>query len=104
MECRLRLLVLSNTPLAGAEHNPREVRASFHLPNLSQADVNVKFVKEMRDNIKKVVNFDDLAAGHNKRRIIQQVRLVVLQMLPTNFYALLISALILCDIKGDDPE
>ncbi|GAQ81104.1 Signal recognition particle subunit Srp54 [Klebsormidium nitens] len=39
---------------------------------LLQADVNVKFVKEMRDNIKKVVNFDDLAAGHNKRRIIQQ--------------------------------
>jgi signal recognition particle GTPase len=39
-----------------------------------QADVNVKFVKEMQDNIKKVVNFDDLAAGHNKRKIIQQVR------------------------------
>lgn len=28
----------------------------------------------MQNNIKKIVNLDDLAAGHNKRKIIQQVR------------------------------
>ncbi|KAL9267961.1 Signal recognition particle subunit SRP54 2-like protein [Drosera capensis] len=39
---------------------------------LLQADVNFKLVSEMRNNIKKIVNLDDLAAGHNKRRIIQQ--------------------------------
>ncbi|KAK1281028.1 hypothetical protein QJS04_geneDACA003039 [Acorus gramineus] len=37
---------------------------------LLQADVDFKVVADMRSNIKKIVN---LAAGHNKRRIIQQV-------------------------------
>lgn len=41
---------------------------------LLQADVQFKLVREMQTNIKKIVNLDDLAAGHNKRRIIQQVR------------------------------
>ncbi|KAK9232281.1 hypothetical protein WN943_022527 [Citrus x changshan-huyou] len=39
---------------------------------LLQADVQFKLVREMQTNIKKIVNLDDLAAGHNKRRIIQQ--------------------------------
>ncbi|CAI0402468.1 unnamed protein product [Linum tenue] len=39
---------------------------------LLQADVQFKLVKDMQTNIKKIVNLDDLAAGHNKRRIIQQ--------------------------------
>ena len=41
---------------------------------LLQADVQFKLVREMQTNIKKIVNLDDLAAGHNKRRIIKQVR------------------------------
>lgn len=40
---------------------------------LLQADVQFKLVREMQTNIKKIVNLDDLAAGHNKRKIIQQV-------------------------------
>ena len=40
---------------------------------LLQADVQFKLVRDMSTNIKKIVNLDDLAAGHNKRRIIQQV-------------------------------
>ncbi|GAB4842098.1 hypothetical protein Ancab_012058 [Ancistrocladus abbreviatus] len=39
---------------------------------LLQADVNIRLVSEMQKNIKKIVNLDDLAAGHNKRKIIQQ--------------------------------
>lgn len=41
---------------------------------LLQSDVQFKLVRDMQTNIKKIVNLDDLAAGHNKRRIIQQVR------------------------------
>ncbi|CAL5444125.1 unnamed protein product [Camellia sinensis] len=40
---------------------------------LLQADVQFKLVRDMQTNIKKIVNLDDLAAGHNKRKIIQQV-------------------------------
>eukprot|EP00898_Chlorokybus_atmophyticus_P004004 jgi/Chlat1/4604/Chrsp290S04347 len=39
---------------------------------LLQADVNVKLVAGLRNNIKKSINFDDLAAGHNKRRLIEK--------------------------------
>ncbi|KAH9332010.1 hypothetical protein KI387_004118, partial [Taxus chinensis] len=39
---------------------------------LLQADVQFKMVRDMQINIKKIVNLEDLAAGHNKRRIIQQ--------------------------------
>lgn len=37
------------------------------------ADVQFKMIGTMQSNIKKVVNLDDLAAGHNKRKIIRQV-------------------------------
>ena len=40
---------------------------------LLQSDVQFKLVRDMQTNIKKIVNLDDLAAGHNKRKIIQQV-------------------------------
>ncbi|THG22862.1 hypothetical protein TEA_025559 [Camellia sinensis var. sinensis] len=39
---------------------------------LLQADFQFKLVRDMQTNIKKIVNLDDLAAGHNKRKIIQQ--------------------------------
>ncbi|KAL0319126.1 UNVERIFIED_CONTAM: Signal recognition particle protein 2 [Sesamum angustifolium] len=45
---------------------------------LLQADVQFKLVRDMQTNIKKIVNLDDLAAGHNKRKIIQQFRFVFL--------------------------
>ncbi|KAG8372517.1 hypothetical protein BUALT_Bualt12G0074400 [Buddleja alternifolia] len=41
---------------------------------LLQADVQFKLVRDMQTNIKKIVNLDDLAAGNNKRKIIQQDR------------------------------
>ncbi|AES86565.1 signal recognition particle 54 kDa protein, putative [Medicago truncatula] len=42
---------------------------------LNKSDVQFKLVRDMQTNIKKIVNLDDLVAGHNKRRIIQQVTL-----------------------------
>ncbi|MED6201258.1 hypothetical protein PIB30_093084 [Stylosanthes scabra] len=39
---------------------------------LLQSDVQFKLVRDMQTNIKKIVNLEDLAAGHNKRKIIQQ--------------------------------
>jgi signal recognition particle subunit SRP54 len=40
---------------------------------LLQSDVQFNLVRDMQTNIKKIVNLEDLAAGHNKRKIIQQV-------------------------------
>ncbi|XP_045808905.1 signal recognition particle 54 kDa protein 2-like isoform X2 [Trifolium pratense] len=39
---------------------------------LLQSDVQFKLVQDMHTNIKKIVNLQDLAAGHDKRKIIQQ--------------------------------
>ncbi|KAJ3103432.1 hypothetical protein HDU97_010178 [Phlyctochytrium planicorne] len=39
---------------------------------LLQADVNAKLVGRLRDNIKKIVNIEELAAGINKRKLIQK--------------------------------
>lgn len=41
---------------------------------LIQADVEIKLVHGMQTNIKNIVNRDDIASGHNKRKIIQQVK------------------------------
>ncbi|KAG8367965.1 hypothetical protein BUALT_Bualt16G0127500 [Buddleja alternifolia] len=40
---------------------------------LLQADVQFMLVRDMQTNIKKIVNLDHIAAGHNKRKIIQQM-------------------------------
>uniref|UniRef100_A0AC35F5R9 Signal recognition particle subunit SRP54 n=1 Tax=Panagrolaimus sp. PS1159 TaxID=55785 RepID=A0AC35F5R9_9BILA len=39
---------------------------------LIEADVNVKLVKVLRDNVKKALNFDDMTGGVNKRRLIHR--------------------------------
>jgi len=41
---------------------------------LIQADVNVKLVANMRANVKKRVNMEEMAGGLNKRKIIEKVR------------------------------
>ena len=41
---------------------------------LLQADVQFKMVHDMQANIKRIVNLEALAAGTNKRHIMQQVR------------------------------
>lgn len=38
---------------------------------LMQADVDVKIVKELRENIKRRVDFESMAGGYNKKRILQ---------------------------------
>jgi len=39
---------------------------------LLSADVNVLLVSQLRNNIKKRINLDEMASGMNRRRIIQQ--------------------------------
>ncbi|CAE8691720.1 unnamed protein product, partial [Polarella glacialis] len=39
---------------------------------LLQADVNVKFVSELRNNVKKIVLMESDASGVNKRKLIQK--------------------------------
>jgi signal recognition particle subunit SRP54 len=39
---------------------------------LLEADVNIRLVKQMRENVRGVIDFDDMAQGLNKRRMIQQ--------------------------------
>ncbi|XP_013773567.2 signal recognition particle 54 kDa protein-like [Limulus polyphemus] len=38
---------------------------------LLEGDVNIKLVKQLRENVRSVIDFDDMAGGLNKRRIIQ---------------------------------
>jgi signal recognition particle subunit SRP54 len=40
---------------------------------LLQSDVNVKLVAGLRNNIKKRINLEEMAAGINKRKVIQAV-------------------------------
>lgn len=63
---------------------------------LLQSDVQFKLVRDMQTNIKKIVNLDDLAAGHNKRKIIQQVVIVFV-----DFFLFLIVIRILVNLNCD---
>ncbi|CAH8865681.1 unnamed protein product [Trichobilharzia szidati] len=38
---------------------------------LIEADVNIRLVKQLRENVRAVIDFDEMAAGLNKRKIIQ---------------------------------
>nr|SVE74103.1 EOG090X03VW [Daphnia barbata] len=38
---------------------------------LLESDVNIRLVKQLRENVKSVIDFDDMAGGLNKRRMIQ---------------------------------
>lgn len=37
---------------------------------LLESDVNIRLVKQLRENVRKVIDFDEMAAGLNKRRMI----------------------------------
>lgn len=41
---------------------------------LLQADVNVRFVANLRNNVKKRVNVEEMGQGLNKQRVIEKVR------------------------------
>ena len=38
---------------------------------LLHADVEVKLVQKLRENVRKSINFDEMGSGLNKRRMIQ---------------------------------
>ncbi|KRT79014.1 hypothetical protein AMK59_8359 [Oryctes borbonicus] len=39
---------------------------------LIEADVNIRLVKKLRENVRAVIDFDEMAGGLNKRRLIQR--------------------------------
>ena len=45
---------------------------------LFQHDVQVKLVHNLQTNIKNIVNLNEVAAGHNKRKIIQHVYIFII--------------------------
>lgn len=47
---------------------------------LVEADVNIKLVAGLRKSIKQSVNFKELAPGVNKKRVIQKVRAILLDL------------------------
>lgn len=38
---------------------------------LLEADVNIRMVKQLKDNVKASIDFENMAGGMNKRRMIQ---------------------------------
>ena len=38
---------------------------------LLEADVNIRLVKQLRENVKSVIDFEEMAGGLNKRKMIQ---------------------------------
>jgi signal recognition particle subunit SRP54 len=61
---------LSSTPLIDdktLDHLLKDICAA-----LLESDVNVKLVQNVRKNIKQIVNLEELAAGVNKRKLIQK--------------------------------
>lgn len=38
---------------------------------LLEADVNIRLVKQLRENVRAVIDFEEMAGGLNKRRMIQ---------------------------------
>ena len=38
---------------------------------LLESDVNIRLVKQLRENVRSVIDFNDMAGGLNKRRMIQ---------------------------------
>lgn len=40
---------------------------------LIQSDVNLKLVINLKTNLKKILNLENMAAGHNKRNLIKKV-------------------------------
>lgn len=38
---------------------------------LIEADVNIRLVKKLRENVRSVIDFEEMAGGLNKRRMIQ---------------------------------
>jgi len=67
---------------------------------LLQADVQFKMVRDMQANIKRIVNLEALAAGTNKRRIMQQVRGVLVRRLICAIRAQSVKSLDFCVIWG----
>ena len=56
---------------------------------LLEADVNIRLVKQLRENVRGVIDFDDMAQGLNKRKMIQTEVFKVSVKNPNVLYSLL---------------
>ena len=56
---------------------------------LLEADVNIRLVKQLRENVRGVIDFDDMAQGLNKRKMIQTEVFKVSVKNPYVWYSLL---------------
>ena len=56
---------------------------------LLEADVNIRLVKQLRENVRGVIDFDDMAQGLNKRKMIQTEVFKVSVKNPYVLYSLL---------------
>ncbi len=55
---------------------------------LLEADCNIRLVKQLRENVRSVIDFDEMAGGLNKRRMIQSAVFKELVKVRTNKYVL----------------
>lgn len=53
---------------------------------LLEADVNIRLVKKLRENVRQVIDFEDMAGGLNKRRMIQSAVFKELVKVNTQIY------------------
>jgi signal recognition particle GTPase len=70
---------------------------------LLEADVNIRLVKKLRENVRQVIDFEDMAGGLNKRRMIQSA--VFKELVKVGFLSSLFSKTSgiiksLCNIKS----
>lgn len=60
---------------------------------LLEADVNIRLVKKLRENVRAVIDFEEMAGGLNKRRMIQSAvfkELVKVVVCPQNVFSIII--------------
>lgn len=58
---------------------------------LLEADVNIRLVKKLRENVRAVIDFEEMAGGLNKRRMIQSaVFKELVKVLSTDFNIILL--------------
>lgn len=53
---------------------------------LLEADCNIRLVKQLRENVKAVIDFDEMAGGLNKRRMIQSAVFKELVKVSKNYF------------------
>jgi hypothetical protein len=56
---------------------------------LLEADCNIRLVKQLRENVRAVIDFDEMAGGLNKRRMIQSAVFKELVKVSANLHSII---------------